>query len=165
MRKFIERALKKLPKLDEEQIRTLILDIASESDLFEIVLESMSDGLVVLDRRHTIIIHNKSAERLLPFRRMELNESIIWESLNDSEIALFFKETLFQGERAYDKQFTLDSGGALRILSCSIMPLVREEETLGNFPQAPTHLAVIITGLELTSAIKGKKEDKTHEEL
>jgi GH15 family glucan-1,4-alpha-glucosidase len=32
-------------------------------------------------------------------------------------------------------------------------------ETLGNFPQALTHLAVIITGLELTEATKNAKED------
>ena len=30
-------------------------------------------------------------------------------------------------------------------------------ETLGNFPQALTHLAVITTGLELTEAIKNGK--------
>ena len=30
-------------------------------------------------------------------------------------------------------------------------------ETLGNFPQALTHLAVIITGLELGDAIEEKK--------
>ena len=32
-------------------------------------------------------------------------------------------------------------------------------EALGNFPQALTHIAVIITGLELSQAMQGKKLD------
>ena len=33
-------------------------------------------------------------------------------------------------------------------------------EALGNFPQALTHLAVIITGMELTKAMKERNSDK-----
>ena len=79
MKKFTERALRKLPKLDIDQIRALILDISDESELFEIVLQSMTDGVVVLDSEHSILLTNQAAERLLPFRRRELQDSLVWD--------------------------------------------------------------------------------------
>lgn len=132
MRNFIERALNKLPKLDEEQIKSLIRDIASENELLEIVLDSMTDGVVVLNRDHVIILHNKSAERLLPFVSGEIVEKPLWKAVGDPEISGFFKASLESQERIYDEQFTLDSSGGIKILSCSIMPLVRTGEVLGS---------------------------------
>ena len=132
MRKFLERAIKKLPKMDSEQIRGLIRDIASENELLEIVLESMTDGVVVLDLNHRVIMYNKSSERLLPFHSGDIAEKTLWSSLADQEIVDFFRFSLENQERIYDKQFTFDTGGGIRILSCSIMPLVRNREALGN---------------------------------
>jgi GH15 family glucan-1,4-alpha-glucosidase len=58
----------------------------------------------------------------------------------------------------------LGYGNHLNLFSEMVNPV--SGEVLGNFPQALTHLAVIITGLELTSAIKGEKQGgKYHEEL
>ena len=132
MKKFTERALRKLPKLDLDQIRALILDISDESELFEIVLQSMTDGVVVLDSEHSILLNNKAAERLLPFRHRTLQDSILWDVIEDAEIASFFEERLSRRERVFEKVFTLDAAGAIRILSCSVMPLVRDSEILGN---------------------------------
>ena len=132
MRKFIERALERLPRLDEEQVRSLIQYIASENDLLSTVLDSMTDGLVVLNTRHSVTLHNKAAERLLPFAKGDIAESLLWESVTDQEIADFLKESLINQERIYDKQFALDVGGGIKILSCAIMPLVQSGEVLGN---------------------------------
>ena len=44
MRKFIEKALLKWQKLDRESIRNLFADIASDNELLEMVLHSMTDG-------------------------------------------------------------------------------------------------------------------------
>jgi len=49
----------------------------------------------------------------------------------------------------------LGYGNHLGLLSEMVDPV--SVEVLGNFPQALTHLAVIITGLELTEAIREKK--------
>lgn len=132
MKKFIERALRKLPKLDPDQIRSLILAVAGESELFEIVLQSMTSGVAVLNREHQILFLNSAAERLLPLQRGELTEAMIWEVLEDSEIAEFFQTHLERREPAFEKEFTLGSGGSLQILSCTVMPLVRDEKMQGN---------------------------------
>jgi GH15 family glucan-1,4-alpha-glucosidase len=50
----------------------------------------------------------------------------------------------------------LGYGNHLGLFSEMVNPV--SGEVLGNFPQALTHLAVIITGLELTNAIKGEKQ-------
>ncbi len=132
MKKFIERALDRLPKLDEEQIRSLIKRLGGENDLLRVVLDSMTDGLVVLGDEHDIMLFNKAAERLLPFGPEDLLEKKLWKVLSDDEIAEFFEESLKRQDRVYDKQFTLDTGGGIRILSCSIMPLVESGKALGN---------------------------------
>lgn len=132
MKKFIERALERLSKLDEEQIRSLIHHLGNENDLLSVVFDSMTDGLVVLGAEHGIMLYNKSAERLLPFEHEEIHDRKLWEILADQEIADFFEESLLKQDRVYDKQFTLDAGAAIRILSCSIMPLAKSGSALGN---------------------------------
>jgi two-component system, sporulation sensor kinase E len=132
MKKFIERALERLPKLDDDQIRSLIRQVSSENDLLGIVLESMTDGLVVLDSSHSVILYNKAADRLLPFNRDDISERYLWEVIADREIADFFESSLESQDRISDKQFTLDTGGGIRIISCSIMPLVQAGEVLGS---------------------------------
>ena len=132
MKKFIERALERLPKLDYGRIRSLIQDVVSENELLEIVLESMTDGVVVLDSNHSIILKNRSADILLPFSTGDTQEKRIWQVLSDREIGGFFRNSLENQERISDKQFTLGDSGGLRILSCSIMPLVKNGGILGN---------------------------------
>ena len=52
-----------------------------ESELQEMVLESMSDGVVVTDRENRILLVNKSAQRMLPFSAGDLAERVLWESI------------------------------------------------------------------------------------
>jgi two-component system, sporulation sensor kinase E len=132
MKKFIERALERLPKLDEEQIRSLINRLGADNDLLGVVLDSMTDGLVVLSGEHDIMLFNKAAERLLPFGPEDIIEKKLWDVVADREIAGFFEDSLRSQDRVYDKQFTLDISGGIRILSCSIMPLVDSGKALGN---------------------------------
>ena len=136
MRKFIERAINKLDKLGRDQIRSLILDVASENELLEVVLQSMTDGILVIGKDHEVLLVNKSAERLLPFIGGDPHEKKVWDALDDREIAQFLRENLEGQERVYDKEFTLDSSGVMRILSCSIMPLVLSGKILGNLVHA-----------------------------
>jgi PAS domain S-box-containing protein len=131
MRRFLQRALEKLEKMDPERIRGLLRDVAAETELLEMVMESMSDGVVVTDRENRILLVNKSAERMLPFGSEDLAEKLLWETIQDREISAFFEHHLQGLDKVIDREFTLGEGSA-RTLSLNVMPLVREGAIQGN---------------------------------
>jgi len=131
VRRFLQRALEKIEKMDRTQIRRLVSDIAGENELLEMVMESMSDGVLVTDREDKILMVNKSAERMLPFTTDELIEKSLEEAIGDEEIREFFTANLRGLDRVLDREFTLGNGYS-RTLSLSIMPLVRQGWITGN---------------------------------
>jgi two-component system, sporulation sensor kinase E len=131
VRKFIQRALEKLGKMDQDQIRALIARMSDENDLLVMLLESMTDGIIVTDRKHHVILINKSAERFLPFLTDDILEHVVWECVADEEIAAFLSANLRNQEKVSDKEFTLE-GNPPRILSMSLLPLVKEGSAQGN---------------------------------
>ena len=132
MRGFIERALNKLDKLDNTQIRTLIHDLASEHDQMQVVLDSMNDAVVVSDTEHYLVMVNKAAERLLPLAQGDVSEHKIWDIIKDEEIASFVYDTLAAEDSVWDAEFTLEHSGGTRILLLSLFPLVRSGHVTGN---------------------------------
>lgn len=92
MRNFIQKALNKLSKLDKDQIRNLLFDLASENELLEVVLDSMVDGILVVDLDNKLITLNRAAEKLLCFKVNDPSDCIIWEAVEDTEIADFIKK-------------------------------------------------------------------------
>ena len=131
MRRFLQRALEKIEKMDRTQIRQLVSDIAGDNELLEMVMESMSDGVVVTDREDNILMVNKSAERMLPFSTDDLIEKPLDQTIGDKEVREFLKENLHGLDRILDQEFTLGDGYS-RTLSLSIMPLVRQGWITGN---------------------------------
>ncbi len=131
MKRFIKRALEKLDLMSHDNIRSLIKDLSTENELLEMVFESMTDGVVVTDKRHRILIHNKSSERLLPFIKGELIEKKLFDVIDDKDISSFIKEKLILKDRVFDSDFTLEND-VNRIIACSIIPLVYSGSIQGS---------------------------------
>ena len=131
MRKFIQKALEKLGKMDREQIRGLIVRVSEENDLLGMLLESMTDGIIVTDREHKVMLYNKSAERLFPFSMDDIMERVLWDCIADREICTFLSTNLRSQEKVSDREFTLD-GSPPRMLSVSLLPLVKGGSVQGN---------------------------------
>ena len=132
MRKFVERALEKYEKLTDEQVRTLILQLSEENERAQAVLDSLTDGLLVADDEHALVLFNKAAERLLPITGAAGYDELLWECILDEEISRFVERTLLGQERILDREFTIERGGLNRILSLSLTPLVREGSIRGS---------------------------------
>ncbi len=132
MRNFIQKALNKLPKLDKEQIRTLLFDLASENELLEVVLDSIVDGILVVDLENRLITMNRAAEKLIFFNVSDPSDQVIWKVVEDREIADFIRKVLISADRVSEEEFTLDYSGILRTICIDIMPLVKDGSVQGN---------------------------------
>jgi PAS domain S-box-containing protein len=126
MRRFIERALAKLPRLKEDQMRSLLYALAEENGRMEAALDSMLDGIVVCDRDHLPIIYNKSAERMLRLTGSDPAERPLWHSVADEDLSEFFRATLEGEETVLDREFGLETKGATRLVAVSVSTLVSQ---------------------------------------
>lgn len=137
MRKFLERALKKFDKLDPSQLRLLLSDLASENERMLVVLDSMSDAVVVADDANRITLANKAAERLLTVNgHHDPHERLVWEAIGDPDLSGFVQDALEGQYAVADKEFVLGEAGSMKILSVCIEPLVREGHIQGNIVHA-----------------------------
>ena len=91
----------------------------------------MTDGIIVTDREHRVMLYNKSAERMFPFSTDDIVEKVLWDCIADREVAAFFSTNLRGQEKVSDREFTLD-GGPPRTLSVSLLPLVKGGSVQGN---------------------------------
>ncbi|MDR2377096.1 MAG: PAS domain-containing sensor histidine kinase [Treponema sp.] len=140
MRDFIKRAVKKLSKLTREQIGDLVIAAAAEIDRLETVLESLGQGILVCDARHALVLANKCAERFLPIGGpnggpigvSEPGNDPVWARVWDEKIAGFLEATLKSGDRVEEREFNAEAKGIQRLLSISVLPLVREHRVTGS---------------------------------
>jgi len=116
MRKFLERALEKFDKLGQEQLHSLIIDLAADNDRMDGVLDSLSEGILVADADNNLVLVNRGAERLVPLSTTDAYGLPIWEAISDAEIADFVEHTVASQESVRDQEFTLDLKGMSRIL-------------------------------------------------
>ena len=131
MRRFYQRAVERLDKIDSAQLRELLHRMGSDNDLLGMVLDSMAPGIIVTDTTGHVLLVNRAAERLVPLRSAEYAQRCVWEVVSDAEIAGFLRETLQRQENARDRDFTIASG-AQRTLSFGVLPLVRDGHVAGN---------------------------------
>lgn len=136
MRKFLERAMDKVSRMNEESIRGLLRILVDENERLESVLDSMLDGIVVCDSSHAPILVNKSAERLLPLAQDELTGAPLWECLRDDELSLFFRDMLEGEETVLDREFALETKSGTRIIALSVTPLVKDRRIQGTLVHA-----------------------------
>jgi PAS domain S-box-containing protein len=136
MRQFIKRALQKLNKITIEQTRDLLVSAAAEIDRLEMVLNSLTEGILVCDTEHYLILANKCAERLLPMISYEQGGDPIWRLVRNEEMAEFFEETLRSGDRVEGREFDIEIKGLQRLLSISLTPLVQDHQVTGTLIHA-----------------------------
>ncbi|MDR0643862.1 MAG: PAS domain-containing sensor histidine kinase [Treponema sp.] len=130
MRQFIKRALRKLNKLTKEQVHELLVNSAVEIDRLETVLDSLTEGILVCDKKHGLIMANKCAKRFLPISCDDPGP--IWTLVHDMKVSVFLETTLQSGDHIEDREFDVENMDKERLLSLSIFPFVQEGRVSGS---------------------------------
>ena len=68
MTEFVKKVSSKLSKLSNEQLERLIDTMNAENDTFDSIIESLSTGLIIVDKNWRLMQTNKAVERLLPLK-------------------------------------------------------------------------------------------------
>jgi signal transduction histidine kinase len=132
MRRFLQRAIRKLNKLTPDQMRLLLFSAADEIDRLETVLDSLSVGLLVLDTDHSLILANKYARRLFPSGVPDQEKEPIWTFSQNEKVAVFLEQTLSSGDKAEGREFDVEINNVQRLFSFSVWPLVHDYEVSGS---------------------------------
>jgi PAS domain S-box-containing protein len=134
MRDFLKRAFKKLNKLNSEQIEQLFLRAAEEMDRLETVLDSLSEGILVCDQSHRIVMANKFARRFLPPPDADgiIGQGPIWTVVQNENVAKFLEDIILSGDHAEDREFNVELKGLSLVISLSVLPMVKEHHVTGS---------------------------------
>jgi PAS domain S-box-containing protein len=114
-----------------EQIRGLVVSAANEIDRLETVLNSLTDGILVCDTNYNLILANKYARLLLPVNK-EAGTEPLWRFIRDETLSEFFQVVLRSGDRIKEQEFEVERKGKLRLLSISVLPLVKDRHVSGS---------------------------------
>jgi two-component system, sporulation sensor kinase E len=132
MRNFIQRAVRKLEKLDREQILNLINLLTEDVELLETILNSMEDGIIVTDREYRIRAVNRTARRMLRLQAGELLEKVVWMVIRDQDIADFVEKQVKSDARIEEEEFDAVQGASTAIYSLSAAPYVKNKRIDGT---------------------------------
>ncbi len=132
MREFIRRALQKTSRMNGEQIQSLLNLITEEYEMLDAVLDSLGTGLLICDAYHVIVQNNKAATRILPMDYHDFQERPVWACIHDPEISTFVEETIDKKETVTAHEFPLNDEQSPKLLSISVMPLVKSKQVRGT---------------------------------
>ncbi|MCQ2242518.1 two-component system sensor histidine kinase NtrB [Treponema sp.] len=133
MSDFVGKASEKLKKLSDEQVERLIATIQEENDIFDSILESLSSGIIVVDRNWKIIKSNKSVKRLVPlFSHYREKNDAIWNLIDNDEISSFLKKTASDNVFNVNEEFSIVSENSVTFIDVSVLPLVKNSEIAGS---------------------------------
>lgn len=137
MQRYVSRAKSKASKLSNDQILSLFESVSEENQVFHSIFESLSTALVILDQNFYLLRNNKVAESSLPFSvHLEDTKATavpFWEVIDDKDISAFFKNCYNKNITNSVEDFTFTTtGGSVRFVTITIMPLVLENEIKGH---------------------------------
>lgn len=132
MKGFVKRVSQKISKLSDEQVEQLIDAINDENDTLDSILESLSDGLVIVDEEWHLLQKNKAAMRYLPFIRpsdQRSDNEPVWTLIDDSLISSFLKNCAVNQKTNVSNEFSLAGpDDKVRFITVSVLPLVQKEK-------------------------------------
>ena len=130
MNNFINKAVKKSSKMNEVQLRNLVQSIFDEYSLLDSMIDSLNDGVVILDANNKVIKVNRALFLIFSVQVSECSN--IEEIIDDNEINNFINFTILNQEKCSGKEFFIQKKDENQYISLSILPLVSHKKIRGT---------------------------------
>lgn len=139
MRDYVKRVTNKLPKLSQEQLQRVIKYVANENAMLDSILESLTTGLIVVDKQWKILKYNKISERFLPFIHFEEESNYknkkVWEIISDTDVSTFLLECAQKDKSNVSQEFSIQtsaSGKLVRFIVVHVLSFVSNSQMKGR---------------------------------
>ncbi len=127
---FIQKVFKKIDKLDSAKIKKIIEELSTEKELYQLVFDSLIEGVIVTNRDNKVILANKTVEDFIKLPADRIYSRDI-ESLGfDPEIKEMLDEALGTNEKVVDKEIHL--GRTDQTIIVSVLPLLSDGKIEGH---------------------------------
>jgi PAS domain S-box-containing protein len=128
---FVKKISQKISKLTPEQVESLFDVLVQENEELDAIIESVSIGLLSVNKEWILMQSNKAAERLISMKT-PYAEQPVWELVGDKDIGDFFKDVSRMQKINVSEEFTIQTpSGTVRFLSINITPLVQRKKMTG----------------------------------
>ena len=128
----MSRALRKLQRMNDSQLRSFIQLIADDYALFDAMMDSLANGVIILDSNHVIVKTNRAASRILGIPLSENPERPLWLSISDTKLADFIYTVIQNEEVRTAEEFVIVTDEGNQYIELSVLPLVKEKKVRGT---------------------------------
>lgn len=139
MHDYVKRITKMIPKLSQEQLQCIIKNVANENAMLDSILESLTTGLIVVDKQWRILKFNKISERFLSFIHFEdeTNRSYkkVWEVISDVDVSEFLRDCADKDKSNISQEFSIslpNSDNLTRFIVVYVLSLVSDSKINGR---------------------------------
>lgn len=139
MHDYVKRITKMIPKLSQEQLQRIIKNVANENAMLDSILESLTTGLIVVDKQWRILKFNKISERFLSFIHFEdeTNRSYkkVWEVISDVNVSEFLRDCADKDKSNISQEFSIplpNSDNLTRFIVVYVLSLVSDSKINGR---------------------------------
>ncbi len=135
MKEFISSALKRISRMNEEQLRDLLQVVFDEYALFSAMMDSVYSGLILMNHDNEIVKTNRAAERILSTPLSDFSGKKAWDCFGCEKIAEFIQTVIKNEEGKKSEVFVLNNQKTNfenKYVHVSILPLVSEKKIIGT---------------------------------
>lgn len=163
MSRLIKRALNKIDQLDPRLVANMIKKQLAETEMYESVLDSLRDGIILTESNHKLVYVNSVAKMLIPMRRPRTYDDVrIDELISDPDIVAYLRECWELGqEESSSNEFHFQRGDTTHTITVTLSSF----KTAGEAPRQNDGIYELVLVTDITERKRAESRLRRSESL
>jgi len=128
MKKFIEKAVKKIEILDKEDLKRIFAQQLEELEMRDVLLDSYNAGFFLINEKMKVLYCNKTVKTLVPLSNCkDFKNNDLFTVIKDKEIKDFLRRVFNEKIDAEEsEEFSFQLGSDIKIIKTTVFPKFTE---------------------------------------